>query len=111
MPTTLARRNLRALLDRDELVVAPGVFDGITAHLARRTGQTAAYMTGAGVAASGFGLPDIGLVTGTEMARIPGRNTAARKPRLPGATILASGKPASSSNRRAVMLRSLRKVN
>jgi 2-methylisocitrate lyase-like PEP mutase family enzyme len=68
MPTTPARQNLRALLNRSELVVAPGVFDGITAHLARRTGQAAAYMTGAGVAASGFGLPDIGLVTGTEMA-------------------------------------------
>ena len=26
-------------------------------------------------------------VTGTETARMPGRNTAARKPRLPGATI------------------------
>jgi 2-methylisocitrate lyase-like PEP mutase family enzyme len=68
MTTTPARQNLRALLNRNELVVAPGVFDGITAHLARRTGQAAAYMTGAGVAASGFGLPDIGLVTGTEMA-------------------------------------------
>jgi 2-methylisocitrate lyase-like PEP mutase family enzyme len=68
MATTPARQNLRALLDQGELVVAPGVFDGITAHLARRTGQAAAYMTGAGVAASGFGLPDIGLVTGTEMA-------------------------------------------
>ncbi len=68
MPTTPARQNLRALLDTGELIVAPGVFDGITAHLARRTGQTAAYMTGAGVAASGFGLPDIGLVTATEMA-------------------------------------------
>ncbi len=68
MATTAARQNLRALLDRGELVVAPGVFDGITAHLTRRTGQAAAYMTGAGVAASGFGLPDIGLVTGTEMA-------------------------------------------
>jgi 2-methylisocitrate lyase-like PEP mutase family enzyme len=68
MTTTPARQKLRALLDQGELVVAPGVFDGITAHLARRTGQTAAYMTGAGVAASGFGLPDIGLVTGTEMA-------------------------------------------
>ena len=68
MTTTPARQKLRALLDRRELVVAPGVFDGITAHLARRTGQAAAYMTGAGVAASGFGLPDIGLVTGTEMA-------------------------------------------
>ena len=68
MPTTKARQNLRALLDRGELVVAPGVFDGITAHLVNRTGQPAAYMTGAGVAASGFGLPDIGLVTATEMA-------------------------------------------
>jgi 2-methylisocitrate lyase-like PEP mutase family enzyme len=68
MTTTPARQKLRALLDRRELVVAPGVFDGITAHLARRTGQAATYMTGAGVAASGFGLPDIGLVTGTEMA-------------------------------------------
>jgi 2-methylisocitrate lyase-like PEP mutase family enzyme len=68
MPTMKARQNLRALLDRGELVVAPGVFDGITAHLVKRTGQPAAYMTGAGVAASGFGLPDIGLVTATEMA-------------------------------------------
>jgi 2-methylisocitrate lyase-like PEP mutase family enzyme len=68
MPTTTARQNLRALLDSGELVVAPGVFDGITAHLVKRTGQPAAYMTGAGVAASGFGLPDIGLVTATEMA-------------------------------------------
>src|ERR1700727_89268 len=68
MATTAARQKLRALLDVGELVVAPGVFDGVKAHLARRTGQAAAYMTGAGVAASGFGLPDIGLVTGTEMA-------------------------------------------
>jgi 2-methylisocitrate lyase-like PEP mutase family enzyme len=68
MTTTTARQNLRTLLDRGELIVAPGVFDGITAHLARRTNQSAAYMTGAGVAASGFGLPDIGLVTATEMA-------------------------------------------
>ncbi|MFZ0230070.1 MAG: isocitrate lyase/PEP mutase family protein [Mycobacterium sp.] len=68
MATTPARQKLRALLDQGELIVAPGVFDGITAHLTRRTGQAAAYMTGAGVAASGFGLPDIGLVTGSEMA-------------------------------------------
>jgi 2-methylisocitrate lyase-like PEP mutase family enzyme len=68
MPTTSARSSLRALLARRELIVAPGVFDGISAHLAKRTGHVAAYMTGAGVAASGFGLPDIGLVTGSEMA-------------------------------------------
>jgi 2-methylisocitrate lyase-like PEP mutase family enzyme len=59
---------LRALLATGELIVAPGVFDGISAHLVRRAGFKAAYLTGAGAAASGFGLPDIGLVTGSEMA-------------------------------------------
>ncbi|ORA39879.1 isocitrate lyase/PEP mutase family protein [Mycobacterium aquaticum] len=66
--TTSARGALRAALDSRRLVVAPGVFDGLSAHLAKRTGQVAAYMTGAGVAASGFGLPDLGLVCQTEMA-------------------------------------------
>jgi 2-methylisocitrate lyase-like PEP mutase family enzyme len=68
MTTTSARRRLRELLDTREIIIAPGVFDGISAHLTKRTGHVAAYMTGAGVAASGFGLPDIGLVTATEMA-------------------------------------------
>src|SRR5258708_9904138 len=66
--TIAARQRLRELLDALELIVAAGVFDGISAQLTKRTGQVAAYMTGAGVAASGFGLPDIGLVTATEMA-------------------------------------------
>jgi 2-methylisocitrate lyase-like PEP mutase family enzyme len=68
MATTPARQRLKDLLDKRELVIAPGVFDGISAQLTKRTGHVAAYMTGAGVAASGFGLPDIGLVTATEMA-------------------------------------------
>ncbi|MEJ2863615.1 isocitrate lyase/PEP mutase family protein [Actinomycetospora flava] len=58
---------LRRLLGEPGLLRAPGVFDGISAHLARRAGFDAAYATGAGIAASGFGLPDIGLVTQTEM--------------------------------------------
>jgi 2-methylisocitrate lyase-like PEP mutase family enzyme len=68
MATTPARQRLQDLLDKHELIIAPGVFDGISAQLTKRTGHVAAYMTGAGVAASGFGLPDIGLVTATEMA-------------------------------------------
>jgi 2-methylisocitrate lyase-like PEP mutase family enzyme len=67
MTTTPARQALRSLLDSGRIVLAPGVFDGISAHLVRRTGHSAAYLTGAGVAASGFGLPDIGLVTASEM--------------------------------------------
>jgi 2-methylisocitrate lyase-like PEP mutase family enzyme len=65
---TTARARLRALLSEKELITAPGVFDGISASLVRRSGFAAAYMTGAGVSASGFGLPDIGLLTQTEMA-------------------------------------------
>jgi 2-methylisocitrate lyase-like PEP mutase family enzyme len=68
MATAPARQRLRHLLDTHELIIAPGVFDGISAQLTKRTGHVAAYMTGAGVAASGFGLPDIGLVTASEMA-------------------------------------------
>jgi 2-methylisocitrate lyase-like PEP mutase family enzyme len=59
---------LRQLLDGGELIVAPGIFDGLSAHLVRRMGFRAGYLTGAGVAASGFGLPDIGLVGMSEMA-------------------------------------------
>jgi 2-methylisocitrate lyase-like PEP mutase family enzyme len=68
---------LRALLGTGQLIVAPGVFDGISAHLVRRMGFKAAYLTGAGTAASGFGLPDIGLVTGSEMAERAGMITEA----------------------------------
>jgi 2-methylisocitrate lyase-like PEP mutase family enzyme len=59
---------LRALLAGDELIVAPGVYDGISAALVGRLGFSAAYMTGAGVCAAAYGLPDIGLVTQSEMA-------------------------------------------
>jgi 2-methylisocitrate lyase-like PEP mutase family enzyme len=59
---------LRELLARDELIVAPGVYDGISAAIAAKIGFRAAYMTGAGVSASGWGLPDVGLLTLTEMA-------------------------------------------
>jgi 2-methylisocitrate lyase-like PEP mutase family enzyme len=58
---------LRALIAGSELVVAPGVYDGISAHLVRRMGFRAGYLTGAGVAASGYGLPDVGLVGMAEM--------------------------------------------
>jgi 2-methylisocitrate lyase-like PEP mutase family enzyme len=68
MATTPARQRLKDLLNTRELIIAPGVFDGISAQLTKRTGHVAAYMTGAGVAASGFGLPDIGLATASEMA-------------------------------------------
>jgi 2-methylisocitrate lyase-like PEP mutase family enzyme len=60
--------HLRRLLAREELLIAPGVYDGISAALVGKLGFPAAYMTGAGVSAAGYGLPDVGLLTLTEMA-------------------------------------------
>lgn len=47
----------------------PGVFNAITAKLAAAAGFDALYMTGAGVANSLTAMPDIGLVTLTEVAQ------------------------------------------
>ena len=58
---------LRSLLARPaEMVIAPGVFDGITARFAEQAGFPCAYMTGAGTSLS-LGYPDLGLLTMTEM--------------------------------------------
>lgn len=69
---------LRQLLAGPDMLVAPGVYDGITAKLTEAAGFSAVYMTGAGTSAS-FGLPDYGLLTMTEMvgnaARITGATT------------------------------------
>ena len=47
-PVTQAGR-LRRLIEEGELVVAPGIFDGISAHLVRRMGFLAGYLTGAAI--------------------------------------------------------------
>ena len=61
-----ASKRLRALLARDEMVIAPGVYDGITARFAEQAGFPCVYMTGAGTSLS-LGYPDLGLLTMTEM--------------------------------------------
>jgi 2-methylisocitrate lyase-like PEP mutase family enzyme len=50
-----------------QFILAPGVYDGLTAKIAGNIGFDALYMTGFGTAAS-LGMPDVGLVTLTEMA-------------------------------------------
>ncbi|MEQ8355791.1 MAG: isocitrate lyase/phosphoenolpyruvate mutase family protein [Kiloniellaceae bacterium] len=48
-------------------LVAPGVFDGLSAGMARQAGFAAIYASGGAIARS-FGLPDLGLVGMAEMA-------------------------------------------
>lgn len=62
MPTP---RRLRELIER-ELVVLPGAFNALTAMQIERAGFTALYVSGAGLSAA-RGLPDIGLLSLTEM--------------------------------------------
>jgi 2-methylisocitrate lyase-like PEP mutase family enzyme len=65
--TKRQRADLRARLRAKELLVAPGVFDGISARIADQMGFEALYMTGYGTVASHLGLPDAGIATYSEM--------------------------------------------
>jgi 2-methylisocitrate lyase-like PEP mutase family enzyme len=60
--------SLKARLAAPEILVAPGVFDGLTAALAEAAGAQALYLSGAAVAYTRLGRPDIGLTAMTEMA-------------------------------------------
>jgi 2-methylisocitrate lyase-like PEP mutase family enzyme len=48
------RKGLRTCFEGGGLIVAPGVFDGISARIADTEGFDALYMTGYGVSASKF---------------------------------------------------------
>ncbi|MEM9059110.1 MAG: oxaloacetate decarboxylase [Pseudomonadota bacterium] len=74
--TLTPRQKFAAALASGEMIQAPGCYDGLTAKLIERAGFEACYMTGAGTA-SGFGLPDYGLLTATEMVANAARIAAA----------------------------------
>jgi len=61
-----SRRKLKRLLARRQLLIAPGVFDGLSARLVEEAGFEAIYLSGGAVARS-MGVPDIGLVTMSEV--------------------------------------------
>jgi 2,3-dimethylmalate lyase len=68
-PTT----RLRQLLARPGVIMAPGVADALNAKLVARHGFEAIYMTGAGTSAVRLGMPDVGLLTMSEMVDNAGR--------------------------------------
>ena len=59
---------LRRSLHKGAGVIAPGAANALAARMIERAGFAAVYVTGAGVANSYLGVPDIGLVTLTELA-------------------------------------------
>ncbi|UOA24873.1 2,3-dimethylmalate lyase (plasmid) [Sulfitobacter pontiacus] len=58
---------LRQRLTAPDILIAPGVYDGLTAALATDAGFEALYLSGAAVAYTRLGRPDIGLSTASEM--------------------------------------------
>src|ERR1041385_4725093 len=61
-----ARKKLRELLARRNLLVAPGAFDGLSARLVEQAGFETVYLSGGAVARSAA-LPDLGLMTMSEV--------------------------------------------
>jgi 2,3-dimethylmalate lyase len=65
--TEIGKFDLRKRLAKRELLIAPGIFDGISARIADQMQFEALYMTGYGTVASYLGLPDAGIATYSDM--------------------------------------------
>lgn len=61
------QNTLRSLLSKPPIVVAPGIYDPLTALIATRAGFRSLYISGAAIAYTRLGRPDIGLVSMTEV--------------------------------------------
>ncbi|MBM3530584.1 MAG: isocitrate lyase/PEP mutase family protein [Alphaproteobacteria bacterium] len=59
--------SLRSRLARKPIVVAPGVYDPFTALVASQAGFTVLYVSGAAIAYTRLGRPDVGLIGMTEV--------------------------------------------
>src|ERR1051325_9708392 len=66
-----APARLRELIGKD-CVAMPGVFNAALGRLVERSGFEAAYISGAGLCNATAGVPDIGLLTLTEVAQLAG---------------------------------------
>ena len=66
--TVADTESLRSRLARKPIVVAPGVYDAFTALVASQAGFTTLYLSGAAIAYTRLGRPDIGLVSMSEVA-------------------------------------------
>ena len=67
---------LRERLGQGRILLAPGIFDALTGLVAARAGAEAVYLSGASIAYTRFGRPDIGLVS---MAEVAGTISAIRE--------------------------------
>ncbi len=62
-----APASLRTRLQQQRLLLAPGIYDALSAHVAAQAGFEALYLSGASIAYTRLGTSDIGLTTFTEV--------------------------------------------
>ena len=65
----MTKETLSARIAHPPILIAPGVYDALTALIAARAGFDALYVSGAGIAYSRLGRPDIGLVSMNEVVQ------------------------------------------
>ncbi|MEC7495638.1 MAG: isocitrate lyase/phosphoenolpyruvate mutase family protein, partial [Pseudomonadota bacterium] len=58
---------LHKLLDKNEIVLAPGIYDALSGLIATQMGAKAVYLSGASLAYTRFGRSDVGLVSVSEV--------------------------------------------
>ena len=69
MASHVSRGEFHTMLSPGAALLLPGVANALAARIVADQGFTAAYVTGAGIANTFLGVPDIGLVTVTELAQ------------------------------------------
>lgn len=79
--------DVHPLLAEGRLIVVPGVWDALSAKLARRAGFNAVVLTGYGLSASLLGEPDFGLFTQSELVDTARRIVAA----VPDVAVMVDG--------------------
>ncbi len=62
----------RELIETQDIIIAPGAYDVVSAQIIEKAGFPIAYITGLGNEASDLGCPDLGLTTSTELIRRAG---------------------------------------
>jgi 2-methylisocitrate lyase-like PEP mutase family enzyme len=84
MTSRAPRHELRNMLVPGAALLLPGVANALAARVVADQGFAAAYVTGAGIANTFFGVPDIGLVTLSELAS----HVAAIREAFPGPLVV-----------------------
>ena len=65
-------KNLKELINQQSALLAPGVYDALSALIAEQAGFKAVYLSGASIAYTALGRSDVGLTTATEVGQILG---------------------------------------